>query len=118
MHCGAMGADSEDWIKEQERARLPSAHIPASSASENPDSPKEATMRRTTTTGPVAMYLSELSEGSRRTMRFALATAAKFFGDRGGDPDTFPWHKSGWTASRRCAPTPPHASPPTPPTRS
>ena len=33
-------------------------------------------MRRTTTTGPVAMYLSELSEGSRRTMRFALSTAA------------------------------------------
>ena len=46
-------------------------------------------MRRATTnptTGPVAMYLSELSEGSRRTMRFALATAAGFFGgsDYGG----------------------------------
>ena len=48
-------------------------------------------MRRTTTTGPVAMYLSELSEGSRRTMRLALTTAAEFFG--GSDPDTLPWHK-------------------------
>ena len=48
-------------------------------------------MRRTTTTGPVAIYLSELSEGSRRTMRFALTTAAEFFG--GSDPDTFPWHR-------------------------
>jgi integrase len=39
----------------------------------------------------VAVYLSELSEGSRRTMRFGLTTAAAFFG--GGDPERFKWHR-------------------------
>ena len=36
---------------------------------------------------PVPVYRSELAEGSKRTMRFALATACKFMG--GKDPDTF-----------------------------
>jgi integrase len=41
--------------------------------------------------GPVALYLSELSEGSRRTMRRSLAHACAFLG--GDDPDAFRWHK-------------------------
>src|SRR5262245_39067304 len=41
--------------------------------------------------GPVAVYLSELSEGSRPTMRKALATAAAFLGGR--DPERFRWHR-------------------------
>ena len=43
------------------------------------------------TTGPFAVYLSELSQGSRRTMRKALAIAAGFF--RGEDPARYPWHR-------------------------
>jgi len=48
-------------------------------------------MKRIAPGGPVAVYLSELSEGSKRTMRFALATACRFFG--GTDPERFPWHR-------------------------
>ena len=40
---------------------------------------------------PVTMYLSELAEGSKRTMRFGLTTACTFMG--GSDPDRFPWHR-------------------------
>ena len=43
------------------------------------------------TLGPVALYLSELAEGSKRTMRRSLAHACAFLG--GGAPDTFRWHK-------------------------
>src|SRR5437868_3344720 len=51
-------------------------------------------MRKPATTpkpGPVALYLSELAEGSKRTMRRSLAHACAFLG--GSDPDTFPWHR-------------------------
>jgi len=41
---------------------------------------------------PVQVYLSELSPGSRRTMRFALRTAAEFLGGT-EDVERFPWHK-------------------------
>jgi hypothetical protein len=41
-------------------------------------------------TGPV-LYLSELSEGSRRTMHRSLAHACAFLG--GDDPETFRWHQ-------------------------
>src|SRR5258705_53823 len=40
---------------------------------------------------PVTLYLSELSPGSRRTMRFALGLACRFFG--GNDPHTYLWHR-------------------------
>jgi integrase len=40
---------------------------------------------------PVALYLSELAEGSRRTMLRGLKTACEFLG--GADPSTFPWHR-------------------------
>ena len=46
---------------------------------------------RSTRPGPVAMYLSELSEGSRRTKRFGLAQACRFLG--GNDPERFAWHR-------------------------
>src|SRR5579862_3709483 len=46
---------------------------------------------RKTRTSPVPVYLSELAEGSKRTMRFALATACRFLG--GSDPENFPWHR-------------------------
>jgi len=41
---------------------------------------------------PVQIYLSELSPGSRRTIRFALKTAAEFLGGT-EDVERFPWHK-------------------------
>jgi len=41
---------------------------------------------------PVQIYLSELSPGSRRTMTFALRTAAEFLGGT-EDVERFPWHK-------------------------
>src|SRR4051812_27832600 len=41
---------------------------------------------------PVQVYLSELSPGSRRTMRFALKTAAAFLG-QSEDAERFPWHR-------------------------
>jgi integrase len=37
----------------------------------------------------MAVYLAELSPGSRRTMTFALRTACRFLG--GSDPENFPW---------------------------
>jgi hypothetical protein len=40
---------------------------------------------------PVALYLSELAEGSRRTMLRGLRTACEFLG--GSDPSRFPWHR-------------------------
>ncbi len=40
---------------------------------------------------PVRVYLSELSPGSRRTMRFGLTTACRFLG--GTDPERFAWHR-------------------------
>src|ERR1051325_8200848 len=40
---------------------------------------------------PVTVYLSELAEGSKRTMRFGLTQACRFWG--GTDPDTFLWHR-------------------------
>src|SRR5689334_15999752 len=58
----------------------------------NPDSPKEPAMRKPPPRpNPVTVYLAELSEGSRRTMRFALTTAARFFG--GGEPERFRWER-------------------------
>ena len=42
-------------------------------------------------TGPVAIYLAELSEGSHRGMLRALRLAAEFFG--GSDPARFRWHR-------------------------
>ena len=47
--------------------------------------------RENDTTGPVAMYLSERSGRSRRTMQFGLTTADEFFG--GADPGAYPWHR-------------------------
>ena len=38
---------------------------------------------------PVSVYLSELAEGSKRTMRFGLSQACRFWG--GAEPDTFLW---------------------------
>jgi hypothetical protein len=40
---------------------------------------------------PVTVYLSELAEGSKRTMRHGLAHACAFWG--GTNPDRFPWHR-------------------------
>jgi hypothetical protein len=40
---------------------------------------------------PIPVHLSELAEGSKRTMRFALTTACRFIG--GTDPGRFPWHR-------------------------
>ena len=48
-------------------------------------------MPRPSRPDPVALYLAELSPGSRRTMRFGLGVACRFFGGR--DPDSFPWHR-------------------------
>jgi integrase len=50
-------------------------------------------MRRAKRTAgsPVTVYLSELSDGSRRTMRIALRHATDFFG--GSDPDRFHWER-------------------------
>ena len=68
------------------------------------------------TSGPVAVYLSELSEGSRRTMTRPLATACSFFG--GSDPRSFPWHKVRVDqVARRCGRTWPGGTRPTPRTR-
>ena len=47
-------------------------------------------MPRLPRANPVALYLAELSPGSRRTMRFGLGVACRFFGGR--DPDSFLWY--------------------------
>jgi integrase len=44
------------------------------------------------TASPVQVYLSELSPGSRRTMQFALKTAALFLAGT-EDVERFPWHR-------------------------
>jgi integrase len=46
---------------------------------------------RTPRPNPVSLYLADLAPGSRRTMRFGLGVACRFFG--GNDPCTFLWHK-------------------------
>src|SRR3982751_5470618 len=77
------------------KRQLPGETCPPPVTNENAAFSKEApAMRKPATTmkpGPVALYLSELAEGSKRTMRRSLIHACAFLG--GSDPDAFPWHK-------------------------
>src|SRR5579862_315360 len=75
---------------------LPPDNIAASRHRENPrfskgDDAMRKPNQRAAKPSPVPVYLSELAEGSKRTMRLALTTACRFLGGR--DPETFPWHR-------------------------